>query len=122
VQEVWVPRPTGRLKVYGSLTDYTSESSQVKQKKLYLQKKIKIKKTHTVENNRYYLHESNTFGDFWEVKSSGCENPHATEVKCLNIPLKAKFHTKKEAKWTSKPQKIQNLPASIPHFPAETTF
>jgi hypothetical protein len=35
---------------------------------------------------------------------------------------KAKFHTKKEVKWTSKPQKIQNCPASIPHFPAETTF
>jgi hypothetical protein len=23
--------------------------------------------------------------DFWGVKSSGCENSHATEVKCSNI-------------------------------------
>jgi hypothetical protein len=36
--------------------------------------------------------------DFWGVKSSGCENLHATEVKCSNIPQKAKFHTAKEAK------------------------
>jgi hypothetical protein len=27
--------------------------------------------------------------DFWEVKSSGCENSHATEVKCSNIPQKS---------------------------------
>jgi hypothetical protein len=26
--------------------------------------------------------------DFWGVKSSGCENSHATEVKCSNIPQK----------------------------------
>jgi hypothetical protein len=58
--------------------------------------------------------------DFWGVKISGCENSHATEVKCSNIPQI--FHTEKEAKWTSKPQKIQNFLASIPHFPAETTF
>jgi hypothetical protein len=38
------------------------------------------------------------------------------------FPRKAKFHTAKEAKWTSKPQNIQNVPASIPQFPAETTF
>jgi hypothetical protein len=31
---------------------------------------------------------------------------------------KAEFHTKKEGKWTWKPQKIQNFPAYIPHFPA----
>jgi hypothetical protein len=37
--------------------------------------------------------------DFWGVKSSGCENSLATEVKCSNIPQKkAKFHTKKEVK------------------------
>jgi hypothetical protein len=35
---------------------------------------------------------------------------------------KAIFHTEIEAKWTSKPQNIQNFSASIPHFPAETTF
>jgi hypothetical protein len=35
---------------------------------------------------------------------------------------KAKFHTEEEAKLTSKPQKIQIFPATIPHFPAETTF
>jgi hypothetical protein len=27
--------------------------------------------------------------DFWRVKSSGCENSHATEVKCSNIPQKS---------------------------------
>jgi hypothetical protein len=27
--------------------------------------------------------------DFWGVKSSGCENSHATEVKCSNIPQKS---------------------------------
>jgi hypothetical protein len=26
--------------------------------------------------------------DFWGVKSSGCENSHATELKCSNIPQK----------------------------------
>jgi hypothetical protein len=26
---------------------------------------------------------------FWGVKSSGCENSHATEVKCSNIPQKS---------------------------------
>jgi hypothetical protein len=37
--------------------------------------------------------------DFGGVKSNGCENSHATEVKCSNIPQKkAKFHTEKEAK------------------------
>jgi hypothetical protein len=36
--------------------------------------------------------------DFWGVESSGCENSHSTEVKCSNIPPKAKFHTEKEAK------------------------
>jgi hypothetical protein len=35
---------------------------------------------------------------FWGVKSSGCENSHATEVKCSSIPQKTKFHTEKEAK------------------------
>jgi hypothetical protein len=34
--------------------------------------------------------------DILGVKSSGCENLHATEVKCSNIPQK--FHTEKEAK------------------------
>jgi hypothetical protein len=34
----------------------------------------------------------------------------------------AKFHKEKEAKWTSKPHKIQSSSATIPHFPAETTF
>jgi hypothetical protein len=33
--------------------------------------------------------------DFWEVKSRGCENSHATEVLKLR---KAKFHTEKKAK------------------------
>jgi hypothetical protein len=27
--------------------------------------------------------------DFWGVKNSGCENSHATEVKCSNIPQKS---------------------------------
>jgi hypothetical protein len=27
--------------------------------------------------------------DFWGVKRSGCENSHATEVKCSNIPQKS---------------------------------
>jgi hypothetical protein len=27
--------------------------------------------------------------DFWGVKSSGCENSHATEVKYSNIPQKS---------------------------------
>jgi hypothetical protein len=27
--------------------------------------------------------------DFWRVKSSGCENSHATKVKCSNIPQKS---------------------------------
>jgi hypothetical protein len=27
--------------------------------------------------------------DFWGVKSSGCENSHATEVKCSSIPQKS---------------------------------
>jgi hypothetical protein len=27
--------------------------------------------------------------DFWGVKSIGCENLHATEVKCSNIPQKS---------------------------------
>jgi hypothetical protein len=35
---------------------------------------------------------------------------------------KAKFHTEIEAKCTSKPQSIQNFSASIPYFPAETSF
>jgi hypothetical protein len=35
---------------------------------------------------------------------------------------KAKFHTEKEAKWTSKPQEIESFPATIPHSPAERTF
>jgi hypothetical protein len=26
--------------------------------------------------------------DFWGVKISGCENSHATEMKCSNIPQK----------------------------------
>jgi hypothetical protein len=35
--------------------------------------------------------------DFWGVKSSDCENSHATEVKCSNI-IHLLFHTEKEAK------------------------
>jgi hypothetical protein len=35
--------------------------------------------------------------DFFGVKSSGCENSHATEVKS-SILRKAEFHTAKEAK------------------------
>jgi hypothetical protein len=27
--------------------------------------------------------------DFWGVKSSGCEDSHATEVKCSNIPQRS---------------------------------
>jgi hypothetical protein len=27
--------------------------------------------------------------DFWGLKISGCENSHATEVKCSNIPQKS---------------------------------
>jgi hypothetical protein len=27
--------------------------------------------------------------DFWRVKNSSCENSHATEVKCSNIPQKS---------------------------------
>jgi hypothetical protein len=29
--------------------------------------------------------------DFWGVKSSGCENSHATEVKSSNIPQKSQI-------------------------------
>jgi hypothetical protein len=60
--------------------------------------------------------------DFWGVKSSGCDNSLATELKCSNIPQKSQISYQKEVKWTWKPQKIQKFPASIPHFPAETTF
>jgi hypothetical protein len=56
--------------------------------------------------------------DFWGVKSSGCENSHATEVKCTNIPQKYR----KRSKMNVKAAKIQSFSATIPHFPAETTF
>jgi hypothetical protein len=59
--------------------------------------------------------------DFWEWKAV-VVRIHMLQWNAQTFLRKAKFHTEKEAKWTSKPQEIQNFPASIPHFPAETTF
>jgi hypothetical protein len=42
---------------------------------------------------------------------------HSGKISALR-----QFHTEIEAKWTSKPTNNQNVPASIPHFPAKTTL
>jgi hypothetical protein len=51
--------------------------------------------------------------DFWGVKSSGCENSHATEVKCSNILQKSLISYRKRSEMNG---------YTIPHFPAEMTF
>jgi hypothetical protein len=60
--------------------------------------------------------------DFWEWKAVVVRIHMLQKWNAQTFLRKAKCHTEKEAKWTSKPQKIQKFPASIPHFPAETTF
>jgi hypothetical protein len=60
--------------------------------------------------------------DFWGVKSSGCENLHATEVKCSSTPQKSLISYRKRSAMNVKAAEIQSFPATIPHFPAETTF
>jgi hypothetical protein len=49
--------------------------------------------------------------DFWGVKSIGCENLHATEVKCSNIPQKSVK--------AAENSKFSGYHSS---FPVETTF
>jgi hypothetical protein len=73
----------------------------------------------TVGKYQHYLHESGLLGSekqwLWEFTCYRSEMlKHSSE--------KFNFHFEKEAKWTSKPQKIQSFPATIPHFPAEMTF
>jgi hypothetical protein len=60
--------------------------------------------------------------DFWGVKSSRCENSHATEVKCSNIPQKSKISYRKRSEKHVKAADNPKFPVSIPHFPAETIF
>jgi hypothetical protein len=59
---------------------------------------------------------------FWGVKSSGCENSHVTEVKCSNIPQKSLISSRKRSEMNVKAAEIQSFLATIPYFPAETTF
>jgi hypothetical protein len=51
---------------------------------------------------------------FWGVKSSGCENSHAIEVKCSNIPLKSNISYRKRSEMNVKIVEIQSFPATIP--------
>jgi hypothetical protein len=51
-----------------------------------------------------------------------CENSYATEVKCSNIPQKSKISYRKRREMNVKAAENQNFPATIPHFPAATTF
>jgi hypothetical protein len=39
--------------------------------------------------NIYYIYFTFMEVNFWGVKSSGCENSHATEVKCSYTPQKS---------------------------------
>jgi hypothetical protein len=59
--------------------------------------------------------------DFWGMKSSGCENSHATEVKCSNMPQKS-YSYRKRSEMNVKAAEIQSFPATIPHLPAEKIF
>jgi hypothetical protein len=60
--------------------------------------------------------------DFWGVKPVVVRIYMLQKWNAQTFLIKAQFHTEKEAKWTSKPHKIRSFSATIPHFPAETTF
>jgi hypothetical protein len=54
--------------------------------------------------------------DFWGVKSSGCENSHATEMLKHSLEKLKSIPKKKRSECQSR-RKSKKNPASIPHFP-----
>jgi hypothetical protein len=74
----------------------------------------------TVEKYQHYLHGRGLLGSekqwLWELTC------YVQKWNAQIFLRKAQFHTEKEAKWTSELQKIHSFPATISHFPAETTF
>jgi hypothetical protein len=74
--------------------------------------------TPTVGKYQHYLHGSGFLGS----ESSVYENSHATEVKCSHFPQKSSISHGKRSEMNVKAAEIQSFLATIPHFPAETTF
>jgi hypothetical protein len=58
--------------------------------------------------------------DFWGVKSRGCENSHATEVKCSNTLQKSLISYPNRSEMNVKA--AENPKFSGYHSSAETTF
>jgi hypothetical protein len=60
--------------------------------------------------------------DFRGVKSSGCENSHATEVKSSNIPQKSLISYRKRSEINVKAAENSKLSGYLFSFPSRNDF